>query len=258
MLLKCVELRHCRLQILRRVKPDIYVALCAVRDDIVGRATLDNAKIHTVAVIPALRVGKAADPLCQLDHGAGAVIRIDARMGRFTMQLDAETADTLARLDVAAVAASGFQIKAVGGMRGELADPGIGTWRADLLVAVVRNAELEFRPLHLDEGGKTGAQQRAGFHIRGARAEHAVAVHGKRTLSCRPLWKHRVHMTDQKEVDVFAFGMVARFNTRAEIGAERFLFRPQTEVCVFFHHKVGDLVNAFGSASATVGVDKKS
>ena len=244
------------MQILRRVKPDIHVALCAVRDDIVGRATLDNAKIHTVAVIPALRVGKAADPLCQLDHGAGAVIRIDARMGRFTMQLDAETADTLARLDVAAVAASGFQIKAVGGMRGELADPGVGTWRADLLIAVVRNAELEFRPLRLNKGCKTGAQQRAGFHIRGARAEHAVAVHGKRAFSRRPHWKHRIHVADQKKIDFLAFGMVARFNTRAEIGAERFLFRPHTEISVLFHHEIGDLVDAFDSAGTAVSVDK--
>ena len=94
------------------------------------------------------------------------------------MQLDAETADTFARLDVAAVAASGFQIKAVGGMRGELADPGVGTWRADLLVAVVRNAELEFRPLRLNKGCKDRRQQSVpDFSISAAsKPVNAVAV----------------------------------------------------------------------------------
>jgi hypothetical protein len=42
----------------------------------------------------------------------------------------------------------------------------------------------------------------------------------------------------------------------AEIGAERFLFRPHTEISVLFHHEIGDLVDAFDSAGAAVSVDK--
>ena len=226
------------------------------RDHVGSHAALDEAHVHGDARLHAVQGMQRQNLACQRIDGAGALGRVDARVGGHALHLEVDAVRALALVHHVAADAPGLGVEHGARALHMLADHRAARGRAHFFIAGEQEVHGQRVAAKARQGlGHEHVHHQAGLHVRHAGAEGLAAVHAPGALGGGAQGKDGVHVAHQLPMPLSRW-VAARHAGQQAVAPARLRQRLHGDACGFEPRtqQRGHLAHAGLVAAAAVDV----